>query len=966
MSALEFSPDGSATAAIETFDQQFRRVLTSRLAGGAWSAPALFLELDLGSANVVDLAVGADGTRVLAINERPPGASNLRIATAPPGGAFGVAALVGADVDGFFLPHVAVAGDGTVTATWRGLLDGETRVLASTRPPGGAFSSPDALSVFGEASFAHDLVMTSDAAAVAAWQVVNPLSSPETYTLRLLATEDGPSCGAGAEATTLKLRFATAQGCFTERRVAGTAHSKIWETTEDAYVGGFLLRPRAGAKLILRLDRTASTSGLLERSGAVDLVVGEEELPIDVGLIPVGFPQGEISLGGPGSQLGLFGGAVMQALGFKSFPVSGSTKLVWSGDGKSATLTAAVAIDDLMKALGDAVSAGPTFGGLSGSLLLKATNGKGIEVQTAEVKVSKVGVLVDPGDQFVGLDTFKLSYALRSGKPALRGEVKISIPRKRPGRSSVAGSLGLPEPKPLVLGGALTWADGGLVGAGVSVDGLDRPLGTSGVFLRGLAGELVVKPKVGFSLAGTADFLPTGRGSLVEGTVTLSGLGLATDCLARAWPVQLKTQITSSLLQSRGIGKLTGDLLMCQYAGSPVLELTESLDLRFDVAGQEGVIGARVGGKGWAWLGGMGMEGNAAIRLPILPTNAELAGTFVASTDGYAACASFGFFAGGFGATWLSSVQTFQGCDLSRYRSLPAPLPAASGRTGLRGGSGTGGARTVARGAELAAFRAVGTSGPPAAALVGPGGVRFVAPADGRLVRTRDVVIGTSAAERSVVFVVRRPAAGTWRIVATDAARPVARVEIADAAPDGDVAATVVRRGAGRAVRYRFAPAAGRTVQLALRVGRSTVPLGKPVRAARGVVRFAADPLVRRQAIVATVLERGVPGPSRVVARFQVAPVRRPGKVARLAVRRVRSTVVVRFGAAPRAASYVITATAGRRTLLRVVTTRTTATLRGAPKGRLTVAVTPATASTGPARPRGRCSRGRPRQSADA
>jgi hypothetical protein len=562
---------------------------------------------------------------------------------------------------------------------------------------------------------------------------------------------------------------------------------------------------------------------------------------------------------------------------------------------------------------------------VSGTFSLNATNGSGFQVQSLSVKVSKLGLLVPPGSQLVGIDAFSLSETILNGQQILAGETRISIPR-------AAEGSGGPAPKPLVIGARLRFVDGDFAGAGLTVDGVNKPLGDTGIFFQGLSGDLVTHPDPGFSVGGNFTLLPElNDEAIAEGTLELKGFGLASDCTTSTFPLEIHAVITSSVLENHGIGKLGLEGVRCLYFGSPVAEDSESGDLRIDVAGVKGVMGFKAQIKGWIGLGAMDLEGTGKISLPVAP---DLSGTALLSSVGYAGCASFGWFQGGFGATWfgLAPAQTFTGCDLGPWRP---PVPVA-GDASARAVA----ARAVVRSAlPLEGFMARGTDGSPRVALVGPGGIRFVAPADGHLVKTNNVVIGTSLPERAVFFIVRRPARGAWRIVNLDSAHRATSVSVADGLPNASIHASVRRHGARFQLRY--AVPRGVRVQFVESAGGLQQPIGKPRSAGRGTIGF--KPLVvgsSRHLIEAIVVASGLPRPGKVLARFKVHAPLRPGPVRKLKVTRTNGQLRIRFVAPRAAASYLIVLTDNAGHLMRAVTTRPASTITGVPSGPLTLQIT--------------------------
>jgi hypothetical protein len=725
----------------------------------------------------------------------------------------------------------------------------------------------------------------------------------------------------------------------------------VFDTTQDAYVGGFLFTPKPGGGL--RLRNNIGSPRLEEIRSGVDLVVGTNAVPFPAEVLPVGFAQADIG-NGNASALKVFGDGVMKGFGFKSFPLSAGLKVKWSSDGKSSTITGDVAIDDLWKALGKTTTppaasgspvspgaspgaGGVAFGGASGSVGWTATNGFGFDLTSVKVKGSRLGLLVEPGDQLVGIDAYSLSYSVQAGRAILDGSAAISIPRSS---SSAAGS------KPLVLGGRLKFVDASFGGAGLSIDGLNKPLGDTGIFFQGVQGNLDVSPDVGFTLGGKFTLLPpVNNESIADGTVELRGFALAAGCTSAPKPIEVHTNITSSAFENHGFGKITADGSNCMYFDKFGLESNMAWDIRVDAGGIKGVAQATGNVRGFIASAGMNLEGTANVILPIVP--GMLGGTLLVSSTGWGACVNLAFFSGGIGHAWADSTapQTFQGCDLGPWRvTVPRLEPAAAAVS----------AKTISlpAGRPLEGFLARGANGPPAVELDGPHHERFTPPRDGHLVKRAAVVIATSKPERAVFFIVHKPSAGRWRIVNLDSSHPSTGVATSAGLPDPRLRARVVGAHSRRQLRYSLRPRPGLKAQFVETAGGLIKPLDGARSARVGVIRF--KPLIvhaKRHEIRALVIQDGIPVSDRVVARFSVKPPVRPPKVKRLTAKREGTRLNIQFKPAPGATLYLITIADGTGHTLRTFTVKPRLSVRGVPPhSRLTVSVTPDNALDEPGR----------------
>jgi hypothetical protein len=128
--------------------------------------------------------------------------------------------------------------------------------------------------------------------------------------------QDILSADCGNPCADVQVGFAKAQGCFTE----DPKGSGIYKTEARAWVGGFEVVPEPGGELVLDTN-APSVSG-----SNVDIVFAGFEVPIPVGVLPVGSDSASIALGGAGT--------VLKVL---EVPVEFAAKVAWTDGGKSAT-----------------------------------------------------------------------------------------------------------------------------------------------------------------------------------------------------------------------------------------------------------------------------------------------------------------------------------------------------------------------------------------------------------------------------------------------------------------------------------------------------------------------------------------------------------------------------------------------------------------------------------------------------
>ncbi|MGH7541021.1 MAG: hypothetical protein ACRELC_08485, partial [Gemmatimonadota bacterium] len=199
---------------------------------------------------------------------------------------------------------------------------------------------------------------------------------------------------------------------------------------------------------------------------------------------------------------------------------------------------------------------------------------------------------------------------------------------------------------------------------------------------------------------------------------------------------------------------------------------------------------------------------------------------------------------------------------------------------------------TVPAGATRRLFRIAGRGGAPRVLLVGPDGRRIEASAP--FADTSGHVVVQDARQRATYVVVRRPAAGRWRISELPGSAAIARVGSAGPLPDRLVKGSVRPAGAGRILEYELAGPRHLTVTFVERGPNLHRVIGK-ARGRKGSLRFfPAEVSGRARRIEAVVESQGIPTRTEVVARFRVPPLR-PLPAPMISLTRRGSTVVARW-----------------------------------------------------------------------
>lgn len=169
---------------------------SSGAALGPWSAPATNLSAP-GAADV-QTAVAPDGTITAVWQGSDGNHAIVQASTRAPGGNFSSPVDLAAAGQSSFDAQVAVAPDGTVTAVWLRNDGANYIVQASTRPPGGSFSAPVDLSVTGKDASEPQVAVGANGTTTAAWY----RGSGSAVTVQVSTRDPGGSFGDAVDLST--------------------------------------------------------------------------------------------------------------------------------------------------------------------------------------------------------------------------------------------------------------------------------------------------------------------------------------------------------------------------------------------------------------------------------------------------------------------------------------------------------------------------------------------------------------------------------------------------------------------------------------------------------------------------------------------------------------------------------------------------------------------------------------------
>ena len=802
-----------------------------------------------------------------------------------------------------------------------------------TGGPSGTTTTGDAAFTYSSSAPGSSFECKLDAAAFAgcpaAGQSFSGLADgPHTFSVRATSagkTDPTPASRSWTidtepDCPDVQVGFATAQGCFTETEPG----SGMFETAAKAWVGGFEIVPRPGGSLSLDTNtRAVSSSG-----AGVDVVFAGFAVPIPVGALPVDTSQATVQFGGGA-------GTVAEVL---DVPVEASVKVEWTDGGRSATYEQKVAIKKLTESIGPMVTPpGTVLGDFGGALKAKLENGVGFVLQQAEVRIAKVTLLPDKlkVKREFGLRDLLLRFERKDNKPFWTGRAGITLPLGR-------GDLGFT--------GTLFLFDGSLAGGGLAIDGINKQLGGTPLFLQGVSGDLLFAPRWGHDVGITGSLGPRVRGKqLLTLTGQMKGGELITgsDCPSGDDPEKLN--LSSKLtplepLELAGLASAQMSLRSCvyPYAGLlPTMDVTATVGIEF--AG--GALAYEASQTGFVSSRGASLEGPAQLKVPVpglsgttVGDSSVFSGSAIISTEGTGACATVGFFDAGFGHRWGEGLPSvFSGCDLARFRV--AATASASEARGAQAG-----AIEVPEGLPHAGFAAAAQGGPPRVRVFGPGGFQVSSPPNGSVLRTAGALIVPVANESTTYVFVRKPRAGDWRVEAADPNRSLSKVSFARGLPDPKVDGRVRKPGRKSKrkkfrFRYELRPIAGQRIVFTERGAGIARRLGR-ARGQAGTISF--KPTIapnRRRRIEAEVIQDGLPRELITVARFKAPPVPKL-KAPKVEATRKRTSLRLTWARVRGAARYIAEVKQRREVLYRVLTRKRKLRFAPTPRtGKLKIAI---------------------------
>jgi hypothetical protein len=640
----------------------------------------------------------------------------------------------------------------------------------------------------------------------------------------------------------VQVGLALAEGCFIERKDGEGHGTGVFETSEEAWVGGFDLRPNPGGMLVI--EPSNHEAPLRAEGSGVNLLLRHLSVPA---------PLGEIRPFVNSYSLGINMAGSLER--FLALPlISGQMTVEWNADGAGATLEGSISLEELSKSLGSLEEAG--VGTTAGKLTLKLHNNAPADVSGGELQLPEftVGVKGTDPELKMGFGGAVLKAQEVSGTVEWSGELSVLLPFQKTNQGSITARLFL--------------RDSSLSGVGFAVSGFRAPLGGGGWFLSGVNGNVVLSPEFGLDVGIEAVRELSKKGNsptLFKLTGNVKALKLASDCKNGSNPFEFIGTTNAPELEARKIGELKAQILMCAYvpdAKDFAFEAGVKGELSVDVGNAKKVVSASGSASGWFHGYDFNLDGNYNLKLPVFGV---FAATGLLSSEGYAICGQYGFISAGVAThNWLEAPEDIVGCDFSAYRAAaPAGASAsaahATHKVRLRSGE------------SVVSLAVRGANGAPRLRVSGPHGERFTSPSGAKPLKGKMAIIVPEAALHTTYVYLRRPASGIWSVQSLGGA-PLKRIDIAHQLPKPKVSATITGKGAEEILRWKARPIPGQQIALIDRTDGVATTLQDFTSRHSGKLRFTPEyPSDAPRTIEADVLQNGIPRARLTVGRYSAS-----------------------------------------------------------------------------------------------
>ncbi len=556
----------------------------------------------------------------------------------------------------------------------------------------------------------------------------------------------------------VKVGIVEATGCFTSYTPDGDA-TPIFETTEGFRMNGFDVEPREGTTVTFS-PADDSRGASVDSSGLVDL---QAESPT---YSAVHFNGLRFSFSPPQS------GEMILAESALAQPFMTLTGLTPLSVKQPIRLTEHGAEFDLSFSVG-------------GFFLNLVTGAQRKELAfgvTLEVKDGKY----DVEGGHASIKKFELANLLEVDEASLEiaaDEIAADVDAKLKGvRFGVIGGF--------------TYGDGKLTSGTLGVSELNRPIGTSGIYLQKLAASVFLAPPfggagdIGLTAGPKVRFLGHDIAAVdADGHVEVRGEDVAHKKAAYF-------QVGGGLkLVTFPIGKAN-----FTYHFGQGTDFGGSVGVGFPSGTNDPGQPTYIGGKfnGWTTTKHFDLEGKASVK--VLGLNL-LGAKSVLSDRGLAGCAQVVLWVGG-GVRWSDGrgeLLAGDACNLGRYKQR---------RSALAGVEGDGATTVKLDGDDrVIRIKAASGEGPPMLTLEHPDGRKLASPAPGDADGVERFKHGAALSDDAGMsaFILPRGSAGRWELIEQPGSPEIESIEVAEKLPPHHVKARITGKGRTRTLRWSSA-----------------------------------------------------------------------------------------------------------------------------------------------------------------
>jgi len=684
-------------------------------------------------------------------------------------------------------------------------------------------------------------------------------------------------------------------GCFSSAGGVYTGQGTV-------EIGGLTLSgPPTGTVTIDTVkDRITSSSGYSINAGAISLY-GYKQGAIDASFKTTSSGGGytsELSVGGVNEDAVIAGLALGGNLVIDASSLGGST--------------VKISALDLPSLLGG-ITADATLTlsqGASGSL------GGSITAVHAQVGDSTIGPITLPG--------FTLDADLPND--SWTGEAELTLPLADKALKVKIGLL-----------------DGQFNELGLDYEGVDLPLGESGLAIDGIGFDTIFRP---VSLKG--EILLTSEAKIASFSLftikaefeetyfqdhSLDDLPGEEGVTLRNVPVTIGVSGTLNLVSVIQLAQ--ADFTYYGTPGGGLVGLTAKLgspletpcpaggslgvDPSLDIAGDASSHGFNIVGSGSATIDLCGVSFNASANAAISSTGFAVCGSILGNSDGI----------GGHWPSHFSSLSDLTsdlqaypagGCDVGNYEASIARATAPGG-VQLPGGL------------PFAVIRVPGKGGPPQLTVTGPGGLRIVMPGRDRpAVAAHRYLAFADPANDTTYVELTRPQAGRYEVHTQAGSPAIAQVSVAHGQPAPRVTGRVTARGRLRLLTWRARAVPSQRLVFHEIGGAGDRILARTTKLRGSVLFRPAAGVAGRRTVIVYVYENGLLRSEQRIASFTGPTITKPRRPTHVVVRRGHGTLAIRWrGTGASTAHYLVSVITsdGRHQLF--VARRTRLTVRGIP-----------------------------------